>query len=66
MSSGPSWYFKTVFDCDRHICADLLVCFGSHLRGTSGGSKHRNFLSLVFMNKSTSKMVISLDVKIDI
>ena len=66
MSSGPSWYFKTIFNCDKHIYANLLVYFNSHLKRTSGRSKHRNFLSLVFMNKSTSKMVISLDVKIDI
>ena len=50
--------FKTIFNCDKHIYANLLVYFNSHLKMTSGRSKRRNFLSLVFIIKSISKNLL--------
>lgn len=43
-------------DHEKHICANYLYIFDSHMKIISERSKRRNFLSLVFIIKSLIKV----------
>ena len=51
-------FFLTIFNCEKHIDANYLYMFSSHLKMISWRSKSRGFLSLVFIIKSISKKLL--------